>query len=279
MLLFSALYLTIMVIFIKPAEGYTLFGYTFPAWFDPRIAIGVYPILSLMILTVPDALAPMIYTLSVEEFWDKACTKKVMQEMKLAQFAAAAKLLQGMRSKTRAAKKREEASQSVRAEQSVEEFLRSLPEEKRKRGLELKQVFEAFDTGGEADGQLDLRELGELMKSMGTSLEKAELLQLVEELDSNGDGAVSFVEFASHMLTDEEDESAEEVAEAIFDMMDADGSGNLTMAEIKAAFASLHTGLSDDDISEIVSRMDADDSGDVDRAEFVQLLTEILEAA
>ena len=79
------------------------------------------------------------------------------------------------------------------------------------------------------------------------------------------------------MLDEDADESAEEVAEAIFDMMDTDGSGNLTMHEIKSAFENLHTGLTDDDVAEIVSRMDADDSGEVDREEFVKLITQILE--
>jgi calmodulin len=79
------------------------------------------------------------------------------------------------------------------------------------------------------------------------------------------------------MLEDDEEESTEAVAEAIFDMMDTDGSGNLTMHEIKSAFATLNTGLTDDDVAEIISRMDADDSGEVDREEFVKLITQILE--
>jgi Ca2+-binding EF-hand superfamily protein len=262
--------------------------------------------------------------------------------------------------------------------------VRTLPEEKRKRGIELKRIFEAFEGGpsGKADGLLDLSELGMLMKSLGSQLTQAELEQLIEELDVNGDGQVgggslrgkgrawarsgrtginaaentmelgcglqphaaalalvqpapsflpslflifqspvqyirprlpltslalpslilsspdsppsplipphppcappphpqvSFVEFAQHMLEDDTEEPTEAVAEAIFDMMDTDGSGNLTMHEIKSAFETLNTGLTDEDVAEIVSRMDADDSGEVDREEFVKLITQILE--
>jgi len=33
---------------------------------DPHIALGVFPVLALMLITIPESLAPMIYTLSVE---------------------------------------------------------------------------------------------------------------------------------------------------------------------------------------------------------------------
>jgi len=35
------------------------------------------------------------------------------------------------------------------------------------------------------------------------------------------------------------------------------------MSEVKAAFKNLNTELSEDDVGEIVSKMDADDSGEV----------------
>jgi len=66
MLLFSALYLTIIVIFIKPTTHNSFLGFAFPSWWDPHIALGVFPVLALMLITIPESLAPMIYTLSVE---------------------------------------------------------------------------------------------------------------------------------------------------------------------------------------------------------------------
>ena len=141
----------------------------------------------------------------------------------------------------------------------------------------MKEVFAAFDSTGEADGSLQLGELGALMASLGSNLEEAELKQLVEELDVNSDGEVSFVEFAMHMFSDAEEEPAEEVAVAIFDMVDSDRSGSITLKELQAAFAALNSGLTDDDTTEIMSRMDTDGSGSVDKPEFVKLLTSILE--
>jgi hypothetical protein len=75
-----------------------------------------------------------------------------------------------------------------------DDFVRTLPEDKRKRGIELRRIFEAFEGGpnGKADGLLDLAELGELMKSLGSQLTRAELEQLIEELDVNGDGQVGW---------------------------------------------------------------------------------------
>lgn len=69
--------------------------------------------------------------------------------------------------------------------------MRTLPEDKRKRGIELKRIFEAFEGGdGKPDGFLNLGELGELMKSLGSQLTGAELEQLIEELDVNKDKQV-----------------------------------------------------------------------------------------
>ena len=65
-------------------------------------------------MRTPDAskhcLAHGALLISVQEFRDAASTKKVTQQMKLAQFAQAAKLMQGMRSRHRAVKKREAAA-------------------------------------------------------------------------------------------------------------------------------------------------------------------------
>ena len=66
MLLFSALYLTIIVVFVPPSTENAVFGFQLPVWWDPHVALGVLPVLTLMIMVVPDALAPMIYALSVE---------------------------------------------------------------------------------------------------------------------------------------------------------------------------------------------------------------------
>ena len=277
-----------MVLFLKPyvdcsgpehrCVGYTLLGFTMPTWYDPRIALGVLPILVTMLMVVPDMLTPIIYSMSVEDLVDMGARKLVLQEQKLANFAVAAKLLQSMRSKTRAANNRKEAAKGGGAKlPSVTDYLASLPKEKQKRAHELQEVFAAFDSTGEADGSLQLGELGALMASLGSNLEEAELKQLVEELDVNSDGEVSFVEFAMHMFSDAEEEPAEEVAVAIFDMVDSDRSGSVTLKELQAAFAALNSGLTDDDTTEIMSRMDTDGSGSVDKPEFVKLLTSILE--
>lgn len=66
MLLFSALYLTIIVVFIPPSTDNWILTLHLPEWWDPHVALGVFPVLMLMIMVVPDCLAPMIYALSIE---------------------------------------------------------------------------------------------------------------------------------------------------------------------------------------------------------------------
>jgi len=59
---------------------------------------------------------------------------------------------------------------------------------------QLKEVFDAIDTSG--DGQIDKKELVNLLKQLGVEEERrAEIAkQMIEEGDTSGDGKISFAE-------------------------------------------------------------------------------------
>merc|ERR1719384_3064287 len=62
---------------------------------------------------------------------------------------------------------------------------------------ELRDAFAVFDTDG--SGSIDKKELKRLMKKLGQALSEAELDAMMDEVDTNGDGEISYEEFKTMM--------------------------------------------------------------------------------
>ena len=93
-------------------------------------------------------------------------------------------------------------------------------------------------------------------------------------MDTDGDGSVSFVEFAWYMISREE-VPVRDAAEAVFETVDTDGSGVLSISELRTAFKNLKSGLDDEELMDIISIFDVGSTGRVERSEFVEKLVEI----
>lgn len=63
---------------------------------------------------------------------------------------------------------------------------------------ELRDAFNFFDTDG--SGAIDRKELKRLMKKLGQALTEAEIDAMMQEVDENGDGEISYEEFKALML-------------------------------------------------------------------------------
>lgn len=62
---------------------------------------------------------------------------------------------------------------------------------------ELLDAFKVFDTDN--SGAIDRKELKRLMKKLGQALTEAEIDAMMNEVDENGDGEISFEEFKALM--------------------------------------------------------------------------------
>ena len=112
----------------------------------------------------------------------------------------------------------------------------------------------------------------------GIPLEPHQKAQLMRALDADGSGDISFVEFADYMLFNTAEQlPPEEAAEKIFDMLDSDGGGVLDTDELRAAFERMHTGLSLNELTQIINIFDADNTGRIERGEFVEVMRRIFE--
>ena len=115
------------------------------------------------------------------------------------------------------------------------------------------------------------------MGSLGEEPSASDLAQLVNELDTSRDGKISFVEFAQYMLDDTDEPDAEVVAHEIFSMLDTDKSDVLSAEEMTKALTRLLAGVTDDEVANLVRMFDADNSGQVERDDFVEFVAKALE--
>ncbi|CAI0651272.1 unnamed protein product, partial [Colletotrichum noveboracense] len=65
---------------------------------------------------------------------------------------------------------------------------------------ELKNAFKVFDRDG--SGTISAEELRHVLKSLGENMTNAEIDEMIQMADKNGDGTIDYDEFASIMMKD-----------------------------------------------------------------------------
>ena len=263
----SSLLITINCVFFTPDHV-----------LDWKIPLGIFPVLLTMLFALPETLEPMITALSVEMLTDVKGVQHVLYQSKLKRFAHAAKLLQALRSEATYQTQRKGAGKTGKKPQprpeTLKELVQILPPSKRSRLVHLKETFDLFNT--DEDQTLQPSELCALLFSTGTKVTKEEVERMVRDMDTDKDGSVSFVEFAWYMISREE-VPARDAAEAVFETVDTDGSGVLSISELRTAFKNLKSGLDDEELMDIISIFDVGSTGRVERSEFVDKLVEIFD--
>lgn len=135
---------------------------------------------------------------------------------------------------------------------------------------ELKDAFALFDVDG--NGMISTKELGDVLKSMGVNPTRAELMDMISEVDTDQNGEIDFDEFclmmAKRMVSETEDE---EIVKA-FKMFDRRGVGFITADDFRTVMTSLGDKLSEDEAEAIIHEADRNGDGIIDYEEFVLMM-------
>ncbi|POW02513.1 hypothetical protein PSTT_11748 [Puccinia striiformis] len=146
---------------------------------------------------------------------------------------------------------------------------------------EFKEAFSLFDKDG--DGTITTKELGTVMRSLGQNPTEAELGDMINEVDADGNGTIDFPEFLTMMarkmfvilhvsqiktllalagciealpllLNRKDTDSEEEIREA-FKVFDKDGNGFISAAELRHVMTNLGEKLSDQEVEEMIREL------------------------
>nr|GMD85621.1 calmodulin-7-like isoform X2 [Ipomoea batatas]GME09413.1 calmodulin-7-like isoform X2 [Ipomoea batatas] len=99
---------------------------------------------------------------------------------------------------------------------------------------EFKEAFSLFDKDG--DGCITTKELGTVMRSLGQNPTEAELQDMINEVDADGNGTIDFPEFLNLMARKMKDTDSEEELKEAFRVFDKDQNGFISAAELRHEF-------------------------------------------
>ncbi|PKC60368.1 calmodulin [Rhizophagus irregularis] len=122
---------------------------------------------------------------------------------------------------------------------------------------EFKEAFSLFDKDN--DGTITTKELGTVMRSLGQNPTEAELQDMINEVDADGNGTIDFPEFLTMM------------AQA-FKVFDKDGNGFISAAELRHVMTNLGEKLTDEEVDEMIREADVDGDGQINYEEFVKMM-------
>ncbi|KAG5645669.1 hypothetical protein DXG03_005507 [Asterophora parasitica] len=134
---------------------------------------------------------------------------------------------------------------------------------------EFKEAFSLFDKDG--DGTITTKELGTVMRSLGQNPTEAELQDMINEVDADGNGTIDFPEFLTMMARKMRDTDSEEEIKEAFKVFDKDGNGYISAAELRHVMTNLGEKLSDNEVDEMIREADVDGDGQINYDEFVKL--------
>ena len=110
--------------------------------------------------------------------------------------------------------------------------------------------WSVFDKDG--DGTITTKELGTVMRSLGQNPTEAELQDMINEVDADGNGTIDFPEFLTMMARKMKDTDSEEEIKEAFKVFDKDGNGFISAAELRHVMTNLGEKLTDEEVDEMI---------------------------
>eukprot|EP00761_Pharyngomonas_kirbyi_P012246 gb/GECH01012273.1/.p1 GENE.gb/GECH01012273.1/~~gb/GECH01012273.1/.p1 ORF type:complete len:150 (+),score=55.25 gb/GECH01012273.1/:1-450(+) len=135
---------------------------------------------------------------------------------------------------------------------------------------EFKEAFSLFDRDG--DGTITTKELGTVMRSLGLNPTEAELQDMVNEVDIDGNGLIEFSEFLNLMVRKMKDSDSEEDIKEAFKIFDSDGNGYISATELRHVLTNLGEKLTEDEVDDMIKEADANGDGQIDYEEFLHMM-------
>ncbi|CAA6657654.1 unnamed protein product [Spirodela intermedia] len=141
---------------------------------------------------------------------------------------------------------------------------------------QLRAIFSKFDE--DADGSLTHIELTKLLRSLGLKPTGDEIHALLTKVDTNGNGAVEFVELVAAVapvLLEKILVDKEQLRE-VFRSFDRDGNGYITAPELARSMAKMGHPVTFYELTEMMREADLDGDGAISFPEFASIMAKVL---
>ena len=101
------------------------------------------------------------------------------------------------------------------------------------------------------------------MKSLGQNPTDAELVEMINSVDDNGDNEIDFEEFLVLMKSRIGERDPDKELRDAFKVFDTDGSGSISRDELKRLMTQLGQNLSEAELDAMMDEVDTDGDGEI----------------
>ncbi|XP_063698281.1 calmodulin-beta-like [Culicoides brevitarsis] len=132
--------------------------------------------------------------------------------------------------------------------------------------------FILFDKNG--DGEIDVKELVQLMRAIGQNPSIAQAENMIFEIDIDGTGTINFEEFITLMERFGKDQKETELQlRSAFQVFDKNKDGFISVHELKEILMNLGEKMTDNEFEDLIAEADVDGDGRIDYEEFIAMMT------
>lgn len=121
-------------------------------------------------------------------------------------------------------------------------------------------------------GTIELHELQQVMRKLGQNPSEAELIEMINSVDDNGDNEIDFEEFLILMKSRIGERDPEKELRDAFAVFDTDGSGSIDRKELKRLMKKLGQALSEAELDAMMEEVDQNGDGEISFEEFKAMM-------
>lgn len=132
--------------------------------------------------------------------------------------------------------------------------------------------FTLFDMNN--DGYLDYHELKVALRALGFDMSKREVLNIIEEFDSDNRKLISYDDFYRYVAAKVVERDPVEEIRRAFKLFDDDGTGKISLKNLRRVAKELGENLTDDELMAMIDEFDLDEDGEINEEEFINICME-----
>ncbi|XP_067682362.1 calmodulin-like [Haliotis asinina] len=136
--------------------------------------------------------------------------------------------------------------------------------------ISVPDVFKMFDTDG--DGYIPANEIGTPVRALGHVITNSELAALLRSVQIDKRGKVDLKTFQRMVDSIQPADTNRQLKEA-FDIIDREGSGNVSATELRHLLTSMGDKMTDDEFNVLLQELDIDRTGNITCSDFIYLMT------